>query len=406
MKLALDQEAVMIDIMGGKNVFISGNAGTGKSFLVNHISQQIPCTRVAPTGLAAANISGQTIHSKFSMNIGFLDPEDDYRIYNARLRRNLERVKTIIIDEISMVRSDLFRALDLKLRTFNPNLPFGGKQIIVVGDFFQLPPVIVGSERDLFTDKGYSFESLSWSEFAPVHHHLTTPHRQKDKAHETALDAIGIGDVSGLDYMNNAAQFVVNSAEVPEEAIFLTPTNAMVDKFNEARLGKLPGRLQTLLPLISGQDKSQPKHTLKIKVGARVMTTVNNPISGYCNGDCGTIMRIADRHIQVKFDNNKTINITRLEEHVTAIIKGERVPVGIISQYPLRLAFALTIHKSQGLSLDSVCLCIPRKTRMLNTGQLYVALSRLKDPTQMYLTDSLKPWMVNCDSSVMEFMNV
>lgn len=386
----------------GEFVFVTGKAGTGKSTILREIRKRHKCITLAPTGLAAVNVGGQTIHSFFRFKTGGLSRSDGKALEYTK-ERAVKAARFIVIDEISMVRADLLDAMDASLRkTLGKNRPFGGKTIVAIGDMWQLEPVVTENERDRFNGSTYKspfwFDAKVFNHGGPLFeeetrvetHELIDVFRQNAGPFVDALNAIRVGDPAGLFYVNTRA------GESCEEAVRITFGNRRADDVNARELEKIESERHVFEAEIEGDfdPKSSivPK-LLELKIGARVMVTRNGfdyrgeiPV---VNGDVGTISGFYDVGPQVALDDGRTVILDRAEwESKTQTYNpeddsiGERIS-GTMKQYPLRLAWAITAHKAQGATMDRAQLELEMPA--FSHGQLYVALSRVRTFEGLYL---------------------
>jgi hypothetical protein len=398
-------------------IFITGRAGTGKTTLVREIlrDKTIRQVVIAPTGVAALNCGGVTIHSFFRIPPGLSDPDklDPITGKQATLIRKLERV---IIDEISMVRADLLDMIDRRLRTIRKNEePFGGVQIVMVGDFFQLPPVLTNSERKTFAQKyktRYVFSAKVFRNVSPYIIELSRVYRQKNKKFAELLANIRSGKhlESAVAKLNNVCFGKHRNGKVP---LLLTGHNEIADKYNRAELQKLPGSMHTYDGAlegnfnISGKNLPAPQ-TLCLKVGSRVMMLKNDPNQRWVNGNLATVTKLGDREIHVRIDGQNleySVEKDTWERHNYALSSGEisRQVVGRYSQFPLKLSWASTIHKAQGLTLEDVRIDLSR--RSFESGQTYVALSRATSLAGLSFTAPLSVEDVITDSNLRDLLS-
>ena len=369
----------------GNNVFITGSAGTGKTYLLHQFifylkSRKIIPTIVAPTGIAASHLQGQTIHSFFSL--GIRSEVDDYYIGSLLEKKYLQtrfsKLKVLIIDEISMVSPEIFSSIDKILRAFKKNdIPFGGVQTILSGDFFQLPPI-----SRVPTDKRFAWQSPSWKALNLKTCYLQEKFRQDDNVLISILDEIRSGSVSShsLD--------ILNARHHKELSIDFTPTklythNVDVDRINNDELNRLTNPSHLFKYKSEGTAKNIEKifksslvlEEITLKKDAVVMFIKNNQELGFVNGTTGVV---------VDFDKETTLPIVKTSY-------GSLIKVGLedwnmenesgnivakVAQLPLKLAWAITIHKSQGMTLDSAEIDL---SKTFEVGQGYVALSRIKN---------------------------
>ncbi|MDT9609949.1 ATP-dependent DNA helicase [Lactobacillus crispatus] len=412
-KLTKDQQKAVDLIKEGKNVFVSGSAGTGKSLLLKYIIHKFADnhTRIcAPIGLAAVNVHGTTIHRLLRLNIAV----DTLHEKPYRMPKSLKGAYRVIADEISMVRSDLFRWLSICLRKAE-KLNKHPIQLIVVGDFYQLAPVVRrGYERKYFGKDGeYCFTTKDWQSwhFQPVLLHEVV--RQKDPKFIDALNRIRIGDTSGIDYFNN-----YSASHELQHAVTLTSKNATANAINTEKLKKLSSKIHTFLASSRGMVSNGEKPVadeIKLKKGAQVIAMSNG--EGYENGSIGNVVGFTkndsnDPCVLVRFEENnetklvepKTWHIYAYEKKMSGK-KGEgeyvKAEIGRYSQIPLRLGYAITIHKSQGQTYDRVNV----QPAGWSSGLLYVSLSRATKISNMYLSHRLWPGLVKVSSAVKNFYN-
>lgn len=395
-----------------KSVFITGRAGTGKSTLLRlfRTTTRKKIVVLAPTGVAALNVKGQTIHSFFGFPGRPLSPKDIKKVRNKKVYQNLE---TIIIDEISMVRADLLDNIDrfLRINRNNPE-PFGGVQMVFFGDLFQLPPVVASdAEAALFNnyyespyffsahifDEGYTMEMLE----------LHKVYRQENRYFLRLLDAIRTNriDFEDLEELNER---YLPEFDLDDHFITLSPRNYKVDQINERRLRDLDEKEEVFFADIKGSFDPRlypTEQALKLKIGAQVMFIKNDPEKSFVNGTIGKIVEFTTNTVKVEIKEEgkeKIIEVGKLDWEILKYVPGkedeksiETEVMGTFSQIPLRLAWAITIHKSQGKTFERVIIDMGKGA--FEHGQTYVALSRctslegiiLKQPIQMkdILTD-------------------
>lgn len=402
------------------NLFITGKAGTGKSTLIDYYRNTTKKKSVilAPTGLAAIKVRGQTIHSFFHLPPRFLDPKSPSRHSNSRIYKDLD---TIIIDEISMVRADLFDALDRFLRTNgkDKNLPFGGVQIIVVGDLYQLPPIVTREEMGVFNEfyeSPYFFSSHAFSQASFSVIELTHIFRQKDEAYILLLNKIRTGNASIQDLELVNSRIVTHDYEkVRREFITLATTNSVVAAINDSELNKINQPLFKYNAIVEGnfptEERALPVELeLKLKKGARVIFIKNDKGRRWVNGTSGVIQELNKEEIKVKLDDEGFHKIVTVPMEEWENIKYEYdeeeqtvVPVilGKLKQFPLKLAWAITIHKSQGMTFNKANIDFSRSP--FTHGQTYVALSRCRTLEGMVVTKKIYPNDVMVDSRIIEF---
>ena len=413
--LSAEQQAVFDAIETTQDhIFVTGRAGTGKSTLLNHLSwhtskQIVIC---APTGVAALNVGGQTIHSLFRLPIGVIA---DHEIEQSReLRKLLGTIDTIVIDEVSMVNADLLDAVDRSLRQARqrPHEPFGGAQVVLFGDPYQLAPVPGdGDERAYFEDQYRSmwfFDAKVWSDADLRVYELSVIHRQHEAEFKYMLNAVRHGRVTA-----EIAQRLNETGARPaprDGTITLATTNSTVTRINSTALARLPGRSLTARAEVSGEfgGRSYPAdESLELMVGAQVMFLRNDSDQRWVNGSIGTVPKI-DSTVWVEVDGEThQVQPAVWEKYrysyspITKSLKKDIVAE--FTQFPLRLAWAVTIHKSQGKTYDRAIIDLGE--RSFAPGQTYVALSRISELDGLYLTRPLRPSDIIVDQNVLRFMS-
>ncbi|PJJ73668.1 PIF1-like helicase [Diaminobutyricimonas aerilata] len=411
--LSPEQQAVFDAIETTReHVFVTGRAGTGKSTLLNHLSWNTSKQLVisAPTGVAALNVGGQTIHSLFRLPIGVIADHDIDQ--GPEVRKLLGTIDTLVIDEVSMVNADLLDAVDRSLRQARQRQePFGGVQVVLFGDPYQLAPVPGdGEERAYFADHYRSmwfFDAKVWDEAELKIFELSTIHRQHEDEFKYLLTGVRHGQVTAemAQRLNS-----VGSRPAPEEgAITLATTNATVNRINGLALGRLPGRVLTAKAEINGEfgGRAYPAdEALELKVGAQVMFLRNDPDQRWVNGSIGVVTKIADT-VWVEIDGDRHEVQPAIWERYRYSYSAEtkqlrKDVVAEFTQFPLRLAWAVTIHKSQGKTYDAAIVDLGQ--RSFAPGQTYVALSRITALEGLYLTRPLRPSDIIVDQNVVRFM--
>lgn len=401
-----------------QSVFMTGKAGTGKSTFLRHIVENTKKRTVvlAPTGIAAVNAGGVTLHSFFHLPFKPLlpdDPELQIRNLRQRLKHTAEQQKLIreleliVIDEVSMVRADIIDFIDKVLRLYSGRFrePFGGKQLLLVGDIFQLEPVVTSDMRDIFRDlypNLYFFSAKVFRDFALVPIELRKVYRQSDSLFIGMLDRMRLGAVSAEDIamLNSRVDPEASSPERQKEfTMTLAPKRDTVDTINTSRLGRLKRKLHTFHGEIRDKfpENSLPVPlVLELKVGAQVVFVRNDPEKRWVNGTIGKIHSISENSLEVELENGQIHTITReVWENVSYRYDKETKKIdeevlGTFTQYPLRLAWALTIHKSQGLTFPRVI--IDLEGGAFAAGQAYVALSRCQSLEGLTLRTKVNPY--------------
>jgi len=416
-----EQSALFERIEGSMDpVFVTGRAGTGKSTLLRHLTAHTSkaLAIAAPTGVAALNVGGQTIHSLFQLPIGVVADHPIRRREEATaVLRGLE---TLVIDEVSMVNADLMDAIDRSLREARrrPREPFGGVQLVCFGDPYQLAPVPPRDpqERAYFADHYRShwfFDAKVWAQVPLDVAELRTIHRQPDAEFADMLTAVRHGEVTP-EIGRTLNQWGARPVPAGEETITLAATNAAVAAINARGLAGLPGRAQKAVAQIEGefgQSHFPADVELELKEGARVMF-LRNDASGdarWVNGTMGTVTGIAHGTVKVETDDGEEHDVepARWErfkyEYDAARKRLSKEVVAEFTQFPLRLAWAVTIHKSQGQTYDRAR--IDLGARAFAPGQTYVALSRLRSLDGLHLSRPLRPSDVIVDEDVRAFMS-
>ena len=397
------QKALQIIQYTRRSLFLTGKAGTGKSTFMRHIAATIKKKNIilAPTGIAAINAGGSTLHSFFKLPFHPLLPTDKRFSarnirktlkYNGEKTKLLREVELIIIDEISMVRADIIDFIDKVLRIYNCNMrePFGGKQLLLVGDIYQLEPVIKEDERQMlrpFYPSCFFFDAHVFREMQLISVELKKVYRQRDKQFISLLDHIRTSHVSDSDLrlLNER----VNASIATEEgrlSITLSGRRDTVDYINEKQLNTLPDQPTIFYGHIEGEfpESSLPTPIeLEVKTGAQVLFIKNDKERRWVNGTLGTIIGFgdeADGIIYVRTEDGRDFDVEReIWSNVRYTFnekeqKIEEEEIGSYRQFPLRLAWAITVHKSQGLTFNNVK--IDFTGGVFAGGQTYVALSR------------------------------
>lgn len=394
------------------NLFITGRAGTGKTTLTRELLKRLgPNGAVlAPTGVAAMHAGGQTLHAFFRLPPRLIEPGDVKRLRNARAVKALE---TLVIDEISMVRSDMMWAIDASLRLHRESAqPFGGVQVIAVGDLAQLPPVVRGEEAaylDMAHGGPFFFHTPSFRDARFQMAELGEVFRQADPDFIAILNGLRDGSLTrDQGALLNTRVTGRSGLEASETHVVLTPTNQAAWRINSARLAALPGEAKSFSGVVEGtfEDKAMPtEDPLTLKPGARVMMIRNDPGGRWVNGSLGVVEGFSAQGVRVTVDGEThTVEPAKWERHRYGFDAGKnelkKETVGAFTQYPLRLAWAMTIHKAQGLTLDRVYLDLPG--RMFAHGQVYVALSRARSLEGLELSRGLRPSDIIVDERVFD----
>lgn len=423
-------------------VYLTGKAGTGKTTFLKYLRETTTKNAVtlAPTGVAAINAGGQTIHSFFQLPFGpfvlndkrlrtskDLGDLDDTTIYSTfRYREDkriiLEQLELLIIDEISMVRCDTLDVIDKLLRVFRkkPHLPFGGVQVILIGDTFQLPPIADFEQWEILKDyyqSPFFFSSKVVIDNKPIYIELKKIYRQKEQEFIDLLNKIRVNQISDLELNNlNKKYDPTFSSNGLNNHIILSTTNAQVNQTNATKLDELTtelkifeGEITGIFPKDSRGNYVLPtEHNLHLKVGAQVMILKNDAgeFKRYFNGKIGKVASLDENRIIVEFSDESKVQIEKASwnniQYTWNAEKGkiEEKVVGTFAQYPLRLAWAITVHKSQGLTFERVFADLGSA---FEDGQVYVALSRCTSFSGLVLKTQIPRTKIRTNQKVIEF---
>lgn len=399
-------------------VFVSGKAGTGKTTFIRYLREEFDrnLVVVAPTGVAALNIQGVTIHSFFHFPPRVVIDSD---IEIVRDRKLYLGISLLIIDEASMVRSDIIDAIDKFLQKNRGNsTPFGGVQLLLVGDLFQLPPVLNRREAEALQvmqyESPYFFSAKAFKQCHMVFQDLTKVYRQSDSNFIGLLDKIRhAADLDTvLPLLNHRC---VKGSDLTQTIITLTCTNRIADRINDDHLVKLSGSPVTFTGYVSGkfavEDVKLPAPlNLSLKVGAQVMFTKNDDKKRWVNGTLGKVVELSNNMIRVEINDRYSTTVYDVQKVTWESFKYQYnelsnriVPVktGMYVQYPLMLAWAVTIHKGQGKTLEKVRVDLGEGA--FDYGQVYVALSRCRSLEDIYLIKPINAKDVKCDPVIKRF---
>jgi ATP-dependent exoDNAse (exonuclease V) alpha subunit len=437
-KLSIEQQNLFDYIeQSENNIFVTGRAGTGKSTLLSYLVEntQKNVAVCAPTGVAALNVGGVTIHSLFGFPFGILGEHDIARHLNRRTREVLAALDVLVIDEVSMVNADLMDAISksMGIARGRRKIPFGGAQIVMFGDPYQLSPVPGNNEERAYMAENYQsnwfFDAHVWREDSLERFELGEIFRQSDEEFKQILNAIRIGEVKQemLDRLNQAG----NRFPPHDDVIRLATINASVDATNRERMSRLTTKPKTFEAIFSASDeqafgKTLPAEpSLELKVGAQVMFIKNDDgkktsegtLKRWVNGTIGHVVDMPSSGGVVVEVDGERLDVGRSTwEKVRYEIEEEfdeetgkvkevlvTIPLAEYQQIPLRPAWSVTIHKSQGQTYDEVVIDLGRGA--FSPGQTYVALSRVRSLEGLYLTRAIKMSDVMVDKDVVRFMS-
>ncbi len=397
----MTQKEALDILKTGANVFLTGEPGAGKTFTINKFisylrSQDIEPAVTASTGIAATHIGGMTIHSWSGIGIkSFLDKYELDKIASSEyLNRRISKTKVLIIDEVSMLHADTLSMVDAVCREIKQSSdPFGGIQVVFVGDFFQLPPIEktkeVSRHQTLLEDepKRFAYESDAWKRANPIVCYISEQHRQDDPDFLELLLAIRRGQVKKTHHSHLKSRHIEYD-DFPENTTKLFSHNFDVDRVNDNELAQIEEEVRQYemqstgtASLVAALEKGclSPK-VLVLKKGATVMCTKNNPKEHFVNGTLGIVVEFDEftGNPIIKLKNGRSIEISPMD---WVVEEGGKIKAKI-TQMPLRLAWAITVHKSQGMSMDAAVMDL---SQVFEYGQGYVALSRVRNLKGLYL---------------------
>ena len=418
-----------------KLVYLTGKAGTGKTTFLKYIRNTTAKNTVvlAPTGVAAINAGGVTIHSFFQIPFGPFVPNDSRLRTNATgtenketiyttfkysedKRKIIENLEVLIIDEISMVRADILDVIDKILGVLRkkPYLPFGGVQVILIGDTFQLPPIADNEQWRIlsqFYKTPFFFSSKVIEQNTPLYIELKKIYRQNEQEFIDLLNRVRVSQVTRNDFTTLNAKYNPKFSGNGSDYIILATHNKIVNETNLTKLNQLETELFTYEANATGifPDKHKPTdHYLKLKVGAQIMFIKNDTgeYKRYYNGKIGKVKELQESSIIVIFDDESEVEVERAEWNNIKYSYDKKQKkiveeiIGTFEQFPIRLAWAITVHKSQGLTFEKV---LADLSRAFAPGQVYVALSRCTSFSGLMLKTQLNNYAIKTDPRVIEF---
>jgi len=411
----MTQDEALAILKTGANVFLTGEPGSGKTHTINRYVAYLRSCGIEPaitasTGIAATHVGGMTVHSWSGIGVknNITEEDLDFLLQKERLVKRMQNVRVLIIDEISMLSAETLSSVEVVARVLrHSSKPFGGIQVVFVGDFFQLPPIL---KRDRIIAKEsqddgqmriiedgietgssgtgvqFAFQSSVWDRTNPIVCYLSEQHRQEDEHFLQILSAIRKGEMTEEFRLSLSKRAVL----LPENDTLtkLFPHNVDVDRINTVELGKLPDRESSFMmethgfaPIVEGLKRNcLSPEKLALKVGAKVMFTKNSMEGKFVNGTLGEVVSFSESsgYPIIKTRNGRIIETEKME---WSVADGPKI-IAMIKQIPLRLAWAITVHKSQGMSLDAALIDL---RSAFEYGQGYVALSRLRTLQGLYL---------------------
>ncbi len=401
-------------------LFVTGKAGTGKSTLIKYLSSRLEdCVVSAPTAAAAINAGWDTIHSFFNLPARHIDPGEKLRL-NPKSKDVVKYLKALIVDEASMVTPNIVDVIDILLRRYRKNdEPFGGVSVVFVGDLLQLPPVVSTHEERIYfserypTQFFYSADVFLRTEIIPIN--LTRVRRQEDNDFIEALGFVreGVDTGRAVSYFNTNC---LKSHADLDNPMWLVATNAAAHSINAKKLAGLAGDTKTYKADVTGDAPASKwrlpvPEVLELKVGAKVVFLRNNKQKGWINGDTGVVVSIGSDTLLVRHDSGgEALEVERMgweryqytyDEENKKIDKEE---IGRFSQFPVSLGWAVTIHKSQGMTLESAV--VDLGSGAFSDGQTYVALSRCRRVEGLRLARNLTPRDIRVNKEALEFYRI
>ena len=396
------QQGALETLEGTSNVFLTGVAGSGKSFLIRyflHNRDKDAFPVLASTGAAAILVGGRTFHSYFGLGIlqGGIEATVERAVRNSRLVKRLKKTNGVVIDEISMLSGPTLSAAEKICRIVRASAePWGGIRIIAVGDFAQLPPVSQSGKRE------WAFLDSVWTRSAFIPVLLKTTVRTKDEAYLGILNQVrnGICSQEVSDFLNHRK--LNHPGEFLGTRLF--PRRDLTEQYNLQRLAEVPGEAISIETIYSGSEKflqdlmrvAPIPEIISLKEGALIMLRQNDPMGRWVNGSLGTVSKIGDEKLRIELFSGRDIEI---EKASFTLLDAEGTEVATAKNFPVNLAYATTIHKAQGMTLDSLMVDL---RNLWEPGQAYVAMSRVKESTGIFVT-GWTPGSIKTDPDVTEF---
>ncbi len=403
--LTHSQESALKTILRGENVFITGEAGAGKSFLIKEFMKQKSKKEyplLSSTGISAVLIGGRTFHSFFGLGImeGGVHKTVERALKDKRVIKRLQKASGIIIDEVSMLNGETLEAAEIitrKARDFEL-LPWGGLQVIAVGDFLQLPPVNTSKSK-----KSWAFNHPIW-EYSRFHNLILKENkRTENKVFLKILNELRKGNCNSSvnSFLNEKQNF--DSTEFIE-ATYLYPRKRQTDEHNRIKLQDIDSPLIIYKSIYFGQERfveRLKKYTpipeeIHLKLGAYIMLRKNDPKNRWVNGSTGILKDIHEEYLLIELTNGRLVEV---EKTTFSLLDAEGKEIASVMNYPLSLAYATTIHKAQGMTIDRL---VVNLKNLWEPGQAYVALSRVRNPDNLFVQD-WSPSSIKVDPTVIHF---
>jgi ATP-dependent exoDNAse (exonuclease V) alpha subunit len=398
-QLNYEQKSALEILRGSDNVFLTGAAGSGKSFLLRAFLQEKPIPVLASTGAAAILVGGRTFHSFFGLGImeGGVEATVKRALTNKRLKTRLKKAGAVIIDEVSMISGSTLRAAEMIARGCRGrDVPWGGLRIIAVGDFAQLPPVNPFSQQ-----KEWAFANSVWTDSAFRTVSLNKIMRTSDVHFLEVLNKIRVGHVD-----SRVREFLDSRMKEPnsDDLTRLFPHKANVETYNLEKLKEIDHPVQVYQTSYSGSAidiENFKKHApipeaISLKLNALIMLRQNDPAGRWVNGSLGRIENMTDSLLKIGLENGKLVEVEKAE---FTLLNADGLPVVSAENFPVTLAWAMTIHKSQGTTLDAMLVDL---RRIWEPGQAYVALSRVRNPEGLFI-EGWRPESIFSDPQVAQF---